>query len=289
MTDRILIATAEGSLRVFVAQTTQLVNQARTFHQTTPVATAALGRLLTAASIMGVTLKNDTDLLTLAIKGNGPLGGVVATGDANSHVKGYVHNPLVDIPKKPNGKLDVSGAVGAGTLTVTKDLGLREPMNGQVELISGEIAEDVTYYYATSEQTPSAIGLGVLVDVDYSVKQAGGFFIQVLPDAKESVIAQLETNLQGVDAVTSLLEKMSLDEMLMHLCRDIQVDIKETRYPEYHCQCSRERAEKALISLGETELKAILAEDEKANIHCHFCNSDYNFSGPDLEAMLNAL
>ena len=287
-TDRIITATVEESLRVYVAQTRELVNEARNIHQTTPVATAALGRLLTASAIMGVTLKNDTDLLTLTIKGNGPIKGVVATADKSPNVRGYVFNNNVDIPKKENGKLDVSGAIGMGTLTVTKDLGLREPMNGQVALVTGEIAEDITYYYATSEQTPSCVALGVLVDVDYSVKQAGGFFIQVLPNAKEEVVAKLEETLKGLESVTTMLEKMSLEEMLELLFKGQSIKVYDTIEPKYKCSCSREKASKALVSIGKKELTEIVEEDEKANIHCHFCNTDYDFDEADLKKMIES-
>jgi len=286
MQDYILRATAgNGSVRIFAANSKILVNEARRLHQTTPVATAALGRTLTAAAMMGATLKNDTDILTIDIRGSGPIGGIVAVADSKSRVKGYVFNPNVDLPKNAKGKLDVAGAVGIGVLTVTKDMGLKEPVSGQVELISSEIAEDITYYFAVSEQTPSSVALGVLVDVDYSVKQAGGYFIQLMPFASEEVITHLETVLPTFPAVTTLLDDGKTMEDILNMIFD-DVEILETIYPEFACNCSREKTEKALISLGPDELQLILEQDKQANLHCHFCNTVYNFNEEEVKNLL---
>jgi len=278
--DYIMRATAgDGSVRIFAASTKDLVGQAAKLHRTTPVATAALGRLLTAAAMMGATLKNDTDILTLDIRGSGALGGLVAVADSKSRVKGYAFNPHIDMKKNAQGKLDVGGALGLGVLSVTKDMGLKEPFSGQVELISGEIAEDMTYYFAASEQTPSSVALGVLVDVDYSVKQAGGYMIQLLPGASEEMIAHLESILPTLPPVTTLLEQEKFDLMAIFPNHDLQ--ILETIYPQYYCSCSREKSQKALASISREELVEILAQDKQINMHCHFCNADYTFTEID--------
>lgn len=291
MKDYIVRATAgEGSLRVFVATTREMVNNAFKIHKTSPVATAALGRMLTGASMMGCMLKNDTDIITISMKGDGPLGGVVVTTDSKSRVKGYVNNPIVDIPLKENGKLDVGGAVGYGTLTVTKDLGLKEPMSGQIPIVSGEVADDLTYYFAKSEQVPSSVALGVLVDRDYTVKQAGGFIIQVMPNAKEEIISYLEKRLITLPSMTSMLEDGNTPEdILKILFTEHEVKIHDKLPVEYYCNCSKEKTEKALISVGLTELKSILEEDKGANIHCHFCNTDYKFDENDIINLINNL
>lgn len=291
MKDYIVRATAgEGSVRVFVATTREMVNNAFKIHKTSPVATAALGRMLTGASIMGCMLKNDTDIITISMKGDGPLGGVVVTTDSRSRVKGYVNNPLVDIPLKDNGKLDVGGAIGYGTLTVTKDLGLKEPMSGQIAIVSGEVADDLTYYFAKSEQIPSSVALGVLVDRDYTVKQAGGFIIQIMPNAKEDIIAYLEKRLITLPTMTSMLEDGNTPEdILKILFTEHDVKIYNKIPTEYYCNCSKEKTKKALISVGLTELKSILEEDKGANIHCHFCNTDYKFDENDIINLISKL
>ena len=291
MEDYIVRATAgEGSVRVFVATTRNMVNRAFEIHKTSPVATAAIGRLLTGASIMGCMLKNDTDIITISVKGDGELGGIVVTTDNKSRVKGYVKNPLVNLPLKENGKLDVSGAVGHGTMTVTKDLGLKEPMSGQIPIVSGEIAEDLTYYFAKSEQTPSSVALGVLVDRDYTVKQAGGFIIQIMPDAKEEIISYLEERLSTLPAMTTMLEEgKTPEDILKILFGENEVKIYERLPAEYYCSCSKEKTEKALVSVGLTELKSILEEDKGANIHCHFCNADYYFDENDIKSLISKL
>lgn len=278
-----------GSVRIFGATTRNLVAKAQSLHHTTPVATAALGRLLTAAAMMGATLKNDSDILTISIKSDGPLGGVVATTDNQSRVKGYVNNSQVELMTNAQGKFDIGGAVGAGHLMIIKDLGLKEPVSGQVELVSGEIAEDITYYFAASEQTPSSVALGVLIDTDLSVKQAGGYIIQLMPDASEAVITHLEKILPTTPAITSLLESgKTLEDIIKMLFEGFDVEFydEEKIYPEFLCNCSTEKTRRALINIGVDELKIILEEDKGANIHCHFCNKDYKFSEEDIQAIL---
>jgi len=288
MEDYIIRATAgDGSVRVFVATTKEMVNQAFEIHKTSPVVTAAFGRLLTGTAMMGCMLKNDTDIITITAKGDGPLGGMVVTTDNNSNVKGYVNNPIVDIPLKENGKLNVSEAVGFGTMTITKDLGLKEPVSGQIPIVSGEIAEDLTYYFAKSEQTPSSVALGVLVDKDYTVKQAGGFIIQLMPDADEEIISHLEQRLTTLPAMTTMLEEGNDPESILKiLFGENEVKIYEKLPVKYSCNCSREKTQKALVSVGVAELKSILEEDKGANIHCHFCNSDYYFDENDIKKLI---
>ncbi len=278
--DYILRATAgEGSVRVFVATTKETVQKAFESHKTSPVISAALGRALTAVSIMGSMLKSESDLITIKINGDGPGKGLVVTGDSKARVKGYPLNPIVDIPLKANGKLDVQAALGEGSLVVIKDLGLKEPYVGQIPLVSGEIAEDLTYYFAKSEQTPSAVSLGVLVDRDYSIKQAGGFIIQVMPDADENIISSLEEKLRTMKPLTTLLEEGNTPEDIANiLLGDFSLNILDKIPVSFYCNCSKERVEKALISIGKEELENIIEEDKKATLHCHFCNKDYNFN-----------
>lgn len=288
MNDYLLKATAaNGSVRAFVATTRNIVAEASKIHNTTPVVTAALGRLLTATSIMGSMLKNEEDIMTLTIRGNGPIKGVVATSDCTANVKGYVFEPFVDIPLKENGKFDVSGAIGTGTLNVIKDTGLKEPYVGQVQLVSGEIAEDLTYYFAKSEQTPSVVALGVLIDTDLSVKQAGGMIIQLLPFAEEEVICSIEEKLKNLSSITTLLEQGNTPEDILEiLLGEFNVKINEVIPISYYCNCTRKRVEKALISVGELELIKIIEEDKKATLHCHFCGKDYNFEEEELKKLL---
>lgn len=288
MSDYILRATAAGgAVRLFVADTRQTVQQAFEYHRTSPVMSAALGRALTAAAIMGSMLKSEKDLVTIQIKGDGPGGGLTVTSNSKSEVKGYVNNPIVDIPLKPNGKLDVQAALGFGTLTVIKDLGMKEPYIGNIPLVSGEIAEDITYYFAKSEQTPSAVALGVLVDRDYSIKAAGGFVIQMMPEAEEEIITAIEEKLKTVEPVTAMLEKgMTPEDILNVLVGEWQPKILDKVPVNYVCSCSRERVEKALIAIGKKEIAKIIEEDGKASLHCHFCNKEYDFSREDLERLL---
>ncbi len=289
--DYILRATAgNGSVRAFAAKTKETVNTAFSVHKTSPVMTAALGRTLTAGALMGCMLKDDNDILTINIKGDGPGGGIIVTANNKVEVKGYCFNNLVDIPLKPNGKLDVSGALGHGSFTVIKDLGLKEPYVGQIPLVSGEIAEDLTYYFATSEQIPSAVALGVLVDRDYTVKQAGGFVIQLMPDADEEIISSVEEKMTGIKSVTSMFEagKEPFD-ILNDILGNSGLNILDEIPVSFRCGCSRERVEKALLSIGKSELDDIIENDREATLHCHFCNTDYKFDEDYLKTLRDAL
>ena len=289
MDDYILRATAaDGLIRAFAATTKNTVQTARTLHNTTPVASAALGRLLTAGAMMGTMLKGEKDLVTLQIKGDGPIEGLLVTADSKGRVKGYPFNPNVDIPPKSPVKLDVGGAVGKGYLTVIKDLGLKEPYVGKTELVSGEIAEDLTYYYAKSEQIPTAIALGVLVDTDTSIKAAGGFIIQLMPGATLEVATMLEERITHLKYITELLDRGETPETILDaVLGDMDLEIIDKMPTEFYCDCSRERDEKALISIGEKDLRTILEEDKKAEISCHFCNKVYNFDEADLKKLLD--
>ena len=288
MNDYIVRATAgNGSIRAFAATTGELVQKAREIHHTSPVASAALGRLLTAAAMMGSMLKGEKDLVTLQIRGNGPLQGIVVSGDCRGQVKGYVFNPNVELPDKYPGKLDVGGAIGAGYLDVIKDIGMREPYAGRIELVTGEIAEDLTYYFAQSEQTPSAVGLGVLVETDTSIRCAGGFMIQLLPGADEGMVSRLEEKLRNVPYVTDLLDAgKTPEEILELLLGDMGLRILDRLPAAFTCNCDRQRVEKALISIGREELEKIIEEDGRANLHCHFCAKEYDFSEADLLRLL---
>ena len=288
MNDYIVRATAgDGSIRAFAATTRGLVQKAREIHHTSPVASAALGRLLTAAAMMGSMLKGDKDLVTLQIRGDGPLQGIVLSGDCCGRVKGYVFNPNVELPDKYPGKLDVGGVIGAGYLDVIKDIGMREPYAGRIELVTGEIAEDLTYYFAQSEQTPSAVGLGVLVETDTSVRRAGGFMIQLLPGADEGMVSRLEEKLRHVPYVTDLLDAgKTPEEILELLLGDMGLRILDRLPASFSCNCDRQRVEKALISIGREELEKIIEEDGKANLHCHFCAKEYDFTKSDLLCLL---
>lgn len=288
MNDYIVRATAgNGSIRAFAATTRDLVQHAREVHHTSPVASAALGRMLTAAAMMGSMLKGDKDLLTLQVRGEGPLQGIVVTSDSKAQVKGYVFNPSVEIPDIIPGKLNVSGAIGAGHLSVIKDIGMREPYAGKIELVTGEIAEDLTYYFAQSEQTPSAIGLGVLVETDTSIRRAGGFIIQLLPDATDEMIDKLEKKLATIPYVSDLLDMGQTPEGILEMILgDFDLKIMDTVPTTFYCNCTRERVEKALISIGKEELEKIIREDKKANLHCHFCSKEYDFNEEQLMALL---
>lgn len=271
-------------IRIFAADTTSMVEEARRLHNTSPVASAALGRALTASSIMGIMMKGDNDKLTLSINGKGPLGTIVCVADSKGTVKGYVSNPLVDIPSRADGKLDVGSAVGInGLVTIIKDMGMKEPYTGQYPLVNGEIAEDLTAYYAYSEQQPSAIALGVLVDVDYSIKAAGGFIVQLMPEAEEKDIDILEKNLSQITSVSHLIDDGKTPEDLINLVlKDLEPMIYEKIPVQYKCDCSRERIEKALISIGKKDLDEIIKEDKLAEISCHFCNTVYHFNEAEL-------
>jgi len=239
---------------------------------------------------MGAMLKNDQDILTITAKGDGPLKGIVVTADNKVNVKGYVYEPIVDLPLKPSGKLDVGGAIGQGVLTVIKDMGLKEPMSGQVPLVSGEIADDLTYYFAKSEQIPSSVALGVLVDTDYSCKEAGGFIIQLMPDTPEEVISVIEKKLPYLEPVTTLLDKGNSPEDIMKMIlEDLDIIFYEKTPVNFKCDCDRTRVEKALISVGKEELKDMLENDKNANLRCHFCNKEYDFTENDLKELLEKI
>jgi len=288
MGDRILRATAAGgNILAIAADTRELVQKAFELHHTMPVATAALGRLLTAGAIMATQQKGENDLLTLKIEGDGPLKGIVVTANSKSQVRGFVYHPETNLALKPNGKLDVSGAIGNGTLTVIKDMGLKEPYVGKTLLQTGEIAEDLTYYYMASEQIASSVGLGVLVDRDYSVRQAGGFLIQLMPFTTEEVILRLEENLKNISSVTALMEEgKSTEEILALILDGLDLNISQEIVPEYVCNCSKKRIEKALISLGREEITGMIEDGETIEIHCDFCNQYYYYTVEELKELL---
>ena len=288
MNDYIIRATAANDqIRAFAAVTTQMVETAREHHNTSPVATAALGRLLTAGAMMGSMMKGEKDVLTLQIKAGGPLQGITVTADSQGNVKGYVGNPDVCIPANSKGKLDVAGAVGPGFLNVIKDMGLKEPYSGQVMLQTCEIAEDLTYYFATSEQVPSAVGLGVLMNKNNTVRQAGGFIVQLMPFAEEEVISRLEQNVQKINSVTSLLEEGHTPESLLEkVLEGFDMQINEKTDTRFHCNCTRERVEKALISIGRKELNEMIQEGKPIEMNCHFCNTNYTFTVDEMKEIL---
>ena len=287
--DYIVRATAANhQLRAFAVTSRDIVEKAREIHNTSPVATAAIGRLLTAASMMGSMMKGEKDVLTLQIECGGPIGGITVTADSNADVKGYVNNPNVILPPNAQGKLDVSGALGPGFLNVIKDIGLREPYNGQTHLVSGEIAEDFTYYFATSEQVPSSVGLGVLMDKDNHVRQAGGFIIQVMPDTDDEVIDKLEARLGEVHSVTDMLDKgMTPEDILGYVLDGMDVEILETIPTQYKCNCSVERVSKAIASIGKKDLQEMIDDGKPIEVNCQFCGSHYKFDTEQLKTFMN--
>ena len=287
MTDYIVRATAaDNQIRAFAATTRDVVETAREHHGTSPVATAALGRLLTAGTMMGSMMKNDTDMLTLQIRGDGPLGGITVTADAHGDVKGYVLNPEVMLPPK-NGKLDVGGAVGIGLLNVIKDMGLKEPYVGQTILVTSEIAEDLTYYFANSEQVPSSVGLGVLMEKDNTVRCAGGFIIQLMPFAEEKTIDKLEENLKKVTSVTELLDKgYTPEQILEELLGNLGLEITDTMPSRFYCNCSKERVEQAVVSIGRKDIQEMIDEGEDIEVKCHFCNTAYTYTIEELKEII---
>lgn len=288
MTDYILRASAaENQIRAYAATTRELVEHAREVHGTSPVATAALGRLLTAGTIMGSMMKGKNDVLTLQIKGDGPIGGIVVTAEANASVKGYVYNPEVLIPANNKGKLDVGGAIGEGMLSVIKDMGLKEPYVGQTHLVSGEIAEDLSYYFAASEQVPSVVALGVLMNKDNTVRRAGGFIIQLLPFAEESMIAKLEEKVSKIDSITKLLDRDLTPEMILEdILGEFGIDFMDKLPTSFECNCTKDRVEKAIVSIGSKDIQEMIDDNEPIEVNCHFCNTHYLFSVEELKDII---
>ncbi len=288
MSDYIVRATAANeTVRAFAIKSTELTAEAREIHHTFPVVTAALGRLLSAGAMMGSMMKGEDDKLTLQMKGDGPIAQMTVTADSHGNVKGFPANPSVDIPLKRAGKLDVGGAVGKGILTVIMDLGLKEPYNGQVEIQTGEIGDDLAYYFTVSEQTPSAVGLGVMVDTDSSVKHAGGFIIQMMPNAEEETIAALEAKLSGADPVTTMMDKgMSPEDILEYYLGNLGLKFTEKLPVRYHCGCSKDKVAGALATISTDDLKEMINDGEEIEVKCYFCNSAYKFSTAELESLM---
>lgn len=280
---------ANDSVRAFAISSTHLVAEARERHRTLPVVTAALGRLLSAGAIMGSMMKGDQDIVTISLKGDGPAGYITVTADSHGHVKGFPGNPNVDIPRKYAGKLDVGTAVGRGLLTVSYDLGLKEPYSGQVEIQTGEVAEDLAYYFTVSEQLPSAVGLGVMVDTDSSVKHAGGFIVQLLPDTPEDVIELLEKKLANLEPVTTMMEQgMTPEEMLLHIFEGVDIEFTERHDVKFYCDCSKEKVKRALAAISDKDLQDIVNDDEDIEVKCYFCNTAYKFSIADIKDILSS-
>ena len=288
MSDYMVRATAaDAMVRLFVCSSKELVEEARKIHNTSPVVTAALGRLLTAGAMMGSMLKGEKDLLTIQIKSSGPIGGLTVTATPDGQVKGYPICADVDLPLKANGKLDVGTAMGIGVMNVIKDMGLKEPYVGQTVLQTGEIGDDLTYYFATSEQTPSSVGVGVLVDRDYTVKQAGGFIVQLMPFATDEVVSKLEENLGTIHSVTSLFEEgLTVEEIVARIFDGMDYEILDNMNIGYHCNCSKEKVTKAIISIGKKDIKEMIDDNKPIEVNCHFCNTNYVFSIEELKEML---
>ncbi|MVX66112.1 Hsp33 family molecular chaperone HslO [Clostridium chromiireducens] len=290
MQDKIVRATAKnGMVRIIAGITTELVNEGSKLHECTPVAAAAFGRMLTAGALMGTTLKNDKEVITLKINGNGEVNGITVTGHNDASVKGFIGNPYIDRPLNDKGKLDVGGAVGTdGLLYVIKDLGLKDPYIGQVPIQTGEIAEDFAYYFTVSEQTPSAVSLGVLVDRDLSIKAAGGFIVQMMPGADELLADVITYRLEEIPPITSLIsEGKSIEEVLEYIFEDMDLKILDSINPEYKCDCSKDRVEKALISIGKETLQEIYDDKKTEEIVCNFCNTKYEFTNEEIGELLN--
>lgn len=286
MSELVRMISVDGTLTVMAVDSTDIVKRMEKIHVTSAVTSAALGRLLTAASMMGAVLKGKDNSITLRLNGNGPSGSLIAVSDYNGNVKGYVANPVVEIPLNDKGKLDVAGAVGTdGTLTVMKDLGMKEPYIGQVPIISGEIAEDITNYFATSEQTPTVCALGVLVNPDLTIQAAGGFIIQLLPTAMDDTIDKVEECIKGIEPVTEMITKgMTPEEICRHVLEGFELDLLDSSSPEYKCDCSKERFAKGLLTLGKEELLEI-ANDEFTEVNCHFCEKKYRFTPAEIRKL----
>lgn len=277
---------ANAQIRAFACTTRETVEQARASHNLSPVITAGLGRLLSAGAMMGSMLKGEEDLLTLQIKGDGPVGGLTVTADSKGNVKGYANVADVILPANAVGKLDVGGAVGNGYLSVIKDMGLKEPYVGQTELQTGEIAEDLTYYFAVSEQVPSCVGLGVLMEKNNTVRQAGGFIVQLMPFAEEEIISKLEENLKNLPSVTTILDEgRTPEQMLEIVLAGLDPEVTDTLPCRFFCNCNKERVQKALISIGKTELLDLIDEGKEIEVNCHFCNRNYTFSVEELKEL----
>ena len=292
MSDTLIIGTAlEGKIRIIAATTTELVNEAVKTHECAPTAGAALGRMLTAGALMGAMLKNDKDKLTLQINGGGAAKGVVVTAYADASVKGYIGNPLADAAPNSKGKLDVGGIIGlSGNLLIIRDMGLKEPYVGQVPIVTGEIGDDLAYYFTTSEQTPSAVGLGVLVEPDLSVSAAGGFIIQMMPGADELAADLLSYRLEEIPSITELISKgKTIEEILEYIFEEMDLKIIGNMNPKFKCDCSRERVEKALISIGMEDLNELYQEGKSEELKCHFCNKQYIFTREDIGEIMTKL
>lgn len=292
MTDKLIRATAkDGEVRIIAAITTDLVNEGVAVHKCMPTASAALGRMLTGGVLMAAMLKNDNDKMTLQIDGNGEAKGIIVTAYPDGRVKGYIGNPSVDLPLNEKGKLDVGGAIGKdGDLKIIKDMGLKEPYIGQVPIYTGEIGDDIAYYFTVSEQTPSAVALGVLVDTDLSIKAAGGFIIQMMPGASDLLADMITYRLEEVPSVTTMISKgMSIEEILEYIFEGMDLKIYESIIPEYKCDCSRERVERVFMSIGEKDLKDIYNEGKTEELLCHFCNKSYKFSQEDIKNLLDEI
>lgn len=288
MSDYLVRATAaDAQIRAFAVTSRDLVEEARSRHNLSPVVTAALGRLMTGACLMGSMLKGEKDVLTLQVSGDGPVRGMTVTADAKGNVKGYAQSPQAMMPPNAQGKLDVGGVIGNGYLTVIKDMGMKDPYASKVELQTGEIADDLTYYFAASEQVPSCVALGILMERNNTVKQAGGFIIQLMPFAQEEVVQKLEEKISGIKPVTTLLEEGNTPEQILSLLLgDMGLEITEKTPVQFFCGCSKERVEKVLYSLKKEELKEMIAEGRDVELHCHFCNTDYAFSVDELKKMV---
>lgn len=277
---------ADSQIRAFACTARDVVERARQIHDTSPVATAALGRLLSAGCMMGCMMKGEQDLLTLQIKGDGPVGGITVTADARGRVKGYVNEPAVILPANSGGKLDVAGAVGKGTLRVIRDMGLKEPYVGSTALQTGEIAEDLTYYFAASEQIPSCVGLGVLMEKDNTVRQAGGFILQMMPFAEEGLADRVEANLNGVDSVTAMLDEGRTPEQILRKLLDgLEMETVDVMPAEYFCGCSADRVRRAIVGIGKKDIREMIEEGKETEVKCQFCDRKYVFSVEDLEKM----
>ena len=287
MNDYIIRGTAANDqVRFFAAYTKDVVETARQKHNTSPVATAALGRLLTAGAMMGSMCKNDSDVITLQIQCSGPIGGLTVTADSKANVKGYVNNPDVMLPPSKEGKLDVGKALDLGVLTVIKDIGLKEPYSGQTHLVSGEIAEDLTYYFATSEQIPSAVGLGVLMNKNNTVRQAGGFIIQLMPFTSDEIIEKLEKRIAEIDSVTMMLERgLTPEGILEEILGDFGLEITDKIPAAFVCDCSKERVSRALSTLSKKDIDDIINDGESIEVKCQFCNKAYEFSVEELKEL----